>query len=261
MAGKRGPRPCQLLRRGRQPRRRRAVPYSGDPCMIQGASTPQPAQSSQLGAHGPPGQAVASPCPRCALNLPHGAGDLVSAGVDAGSVSRFPELATFVDRVVVDPQRHQQGGQHGITQRPGRRLVSIGVVVGGGGDLENLADRLDPPSTPTGLRIPVGVVVGDYFVRRRSSSAPKKVAAAWRMSFARRSSLFFLRSVTSSSCSAVVTPCWCPTSMSAYLTQARRDSFPTPSWQATREITPWSPGSACRSSPTIRTARSFNSAG
>jgi len=55
-----------------------------------------------------------------------------------------------------------------------------------------------------------------------------KVADAWRMSFARRSSLFSLRSVTNSSCSAVVTPCWCPVSMSACLTQARRDSFPRP---------------------------------
>ncbi len=91
-------------------------------------------------------------------------------------------------------------------QRPSRWRSGLSVVVGGGGDLQGLADRLDPPSTPTGLDVTVGVDEGDYFVRRRSSSAPKKLAAAWRMSFARRSSLTSLRSVFSSSCSAVVNP-------------------------------------------------------
>jgi hypothetical protein len=66
---------------------------------------------------------------------------------------------------------------------------------------------------------------------------------------------------TNSSCSTVVDPGWRPASTSACLTQARRDSLPTPSWRATLEITPWSPGSACRTSPTMRTARSFSSGG
>jgi hypothetical protein len=63
-----------------------------------------------------------------------------------------------------------------------------------------------PPSTPTGLSVAVGVDEGDYFVRRRWSSAPKKVPAAWRMSLARWSSLTSLRSLTSSSCSTIVNP-------------------------------------------------------
>ena len=138
--------------------------------------------------------------------LAHEAGHLVPADVVAGPPRRLGQLAASVDRVIVHPESDQQRDEDGVTESTRRGRPGLGVVVGGGGDLEQFADRLDPPSTPTGLTVAVGVDEGDYFVRRRSSSAPKKVAAAWRMSFARRSSLFSLRSVTSSSCSAVVTP-------------------------------------------------------
>ena len=72
--------------------------------------------------------------------------------------------------------------------RPGRRRPLLMGVVGVRGDLaavlgEHPADRLDP-ETP-----PVSVDEGDYLCDWRSSSAPKKVAAAFKISFARRSSL------------------------------------------------------------------------
>ena len=58
------------------------------------------------------------------------------------------------------------------------------VVVGGRGDLQGLADRLDPEP------LPVSVDERSYFGCRRSSSAPKKIAADFSISFARRSSRF-----------------------------------------------------------------------
>src|ERR687898_3271689 len=63
-------------------------------------------------------------------------------------------------------------------------------VVGGRGDLQHLADRLDPEPPP------VPVDVGDHFLRWRSSSAPKKAAAVFKISLARRSSLFSRSSST-----------------------------------------------------------------
>jgi hypothetical protein len=72
----------------------------------------------------------------------------------------------------------------------------------------------------------VGVDEGDYFFCRRSSSAPKKVAAACKMSLERRSSFTSLRSSFSSACSVVVSPARAPKSISDCLTQARSDSDP-----------------------------------
>jgi hypothetical protein len=76
------------------------------------------------------------------------------------------------------PEFLKLGPEVGIADRPGRGRPNLGGVVGGRGDLQLLADRLDSPSTPTGLIVAVGVDEGDYLVRRRSSSAPKKLAAA-----------------------------------------------------------------------------------
>ena len=104
------------------------------------------------------------------------------------------------------PERHQQRGEEGVTDRPGRERPGLGVVVGGGGDCELRADRLDPPSTPTGHTVAVGVDEGDYLVRRRSSSAPKKLAAACKMSLERRSSFTSLRNSFSSDCSSALSP-------------------------------------------------------
>ena len=159
----------------------------------------------------------------------HETGHLVPADVVAGPVGRLGQLAPSVDRVVVLEELFELGPELGVADCPSRGRPNLGGVVGGRGDRELLADRLDSPSTPTGLIVPVGVDEGDYLVRRRSSSAPKRLAAAWRMSLARRSSLTSYRSSTSSSCSLVVTPARMPPSTSACLTQVRSDSVPTPS--------------------------------
>ena len=154
----------------------------------------------------------------------------------AGAPCRLGQLAPPVGRVVAFPEDLEGGTQLGVTDGPGRRGPGLGVVVGGGGDLQGLADRLDPPSTPIGHVVPMGVDEGNYFFARRSSSA-QKVAAAWRMSLERRSSKFSLRRRLGSACSSLVSPGRLPASTSARFTQARRDSSPMPSWRATREIT------------------------
>jgi hypothetical protein len=59
-----------------------------------------------------------------------------------------------------------------------------GSVVGGGGDLQHPADRLDPEL------VLVGVDVAGHLGRRPSSSAAKKADALLRISLARRSSRF-----------------------------------------------------------------------
>lgn len=69
-----------------------------------------------------------------------------------------------------------------------------------------MADRLDPPSQPTGVATPVGVDEGDYLFGRPSSSVAKKTDAALRMSLARRSSRFSRSSCAMRCASAVDVP-------------------------------------------------------
>ena len=152
------------------------------------------------------GEALLGPGGATDALLSHEPGHLVPPDVDVPTSGRLPELAAAVDGVVLLPQGPQLRSGGGVPHGPGRRRPGLGVVVGGGGDLQFGADRLDPPSTPIGLLVPMGVDEGDYFFPRRSSSAPKKVAAACRMSLERRSSKFSLRSRFSSACSSVVRP-------------------------------------------------------
>jgi hypothetical protein len=122
-------------------------------------------------------------CPGGALNaqLVHQPSHLAPPHVDVPVPGRLPELPAFIDQVVLLSQNPELRTDGGIADRPRRGWSRLGVVVGGGGDLELLADRLDPPSTPIGRAVPMGDE-GGYFVPRRSSSAPKKVAAAYRTS-------------------------------------------------------------------------------
>src|ERR1017187_6240891 len=69
----------------------------------------------------------------------------------------LPEPAAAIDRVGVFPERGQRGAQLGVAQCPVRRRPGLGGVIGGGGELQLRADRLDPPSTPTSPVVPVGV--------------------------------------------------------------------------------------------------------
>ncbi|MEU9006373.1 hypothetical protein [Streptomyces sp. NPDC048551] len=103
-----------------------------------------------------------------------------------------PDLPRSVDRVVGLENVADPLLEFSIPHRPGRRCglaVAVGVV-GGGGDLavalgESPADRLDAAEA-------VPVLVDERYERvcGRSSSAAKKPAAAFKMSFARLSSAF-----------------------------------------------------------------------
>jgi len=158
------------------------------------------------GGVGPGGEAFLRSAGSAYALVAHETGHLVPADVMAGSPGGLGQLAPAVDRVVVRPQLDQLGAELSVTDGPGREGPGLGVVVSGGGDLQLFADRLDPPSTPTGLSVAMGVDEGDYFLCRRSSSAPKKLAAACKMSLARRSSRFSLRNCFNSVCSVVLNP-------------------------------------------------------
>jgi hypothetical protein len=75
-----------------------------------------------------------------------------------------PHLPGAIDPevVVVDPADLDL--QLLIATPAGRRRPAAGVVVGGRGDRQDHADRLDPEP------VPVGVDVGDHLLGRRSSS-------------------------------------------------------------------------------------------
>ena len=148
--------------------------------------------------------------PLLALDTPyiqptHQAGDLVAAG----SPGRDPQLARPIDAVVGLPQDQQQRHHLRVAHRTRRRRAALGRPIRGGGHLQRSADGLDPET---------GTIRVDELQDhrcRRSSSAPKKTAARWRISFARRSSRFSWRSFLSSSLSAVETPTRAPASISA----------------------------------------------
>jgi hypothetical protein len=85
------------------------------------------------------------------------------------------ELASSIDGVVLLEQTHQLWPDFIVALFTCRGWTGFRLVVGGGGDLELLQDRLDSPSKPIGLVVPVGFDESNYFVDRRSNSAPKKV--------------------------------------------------------------------------------------
>src|SRR5690606_5746079 len=117
------------------------------------------------------------------------------------------------------------------------------------------ADRLDPET------VPVVVDERDYFFDWRSSSAPKKADAAFRISLARRSSLFSRSSSRIRSRSSVVTPGRWPASVSARRTQTRSVSRLMSNFDAIDSIAFHCDGYSCWCSNTIRTARSRSSGG
>ena len=119
---------------------------------------------------------------------------LVATTVEPATLCRLRELASSVDGVVLLEDRLDLGTEFVVTELTRRGRTGLRVVVGGRGDLQLCADRLDPPATPTGFVVPVGVDEGNYLFCRRSSSAPKKVAAACKMSLARCNSRTSFRS-------------------------------------------------------------------
>ncbi len=149
------------------------------------------------------------------------------------------------------------------TALPGQDLVG-----GAGTDRcalvgQDRTDRLDCSPHPVD-RDPVGVGNDELHedLAGRSSSAAKKPAAAFRISFARRSSRFPLRSLRTSAESRSPGAGRVPVSTSARQTHLRTASvLPTPSFVATDRIASHSGTCSARTSATIRTARSRSSAG
>ena len=110
------------------------------------------------------GEALLGPAGTTNAQLAHNASDLFAAHGLAGALRGRPELALAVHGVVRHPDRQQHNAQLHVAQGALRGWTGLGVVVGGGGDLQLRTDRLDPPSTPTGQVIPVGVDESDYFL-------------------------------------------------------------------------------------------------
>src|SRR6266545_2752911 len=129
------------------------------------------------------------------------------------------------------------------------------LVVGGRGDRQQLADRLDPEP------VLVGVDVGDHLLGRRSSSAAKKAEALLRISLARRSSRFSRSRAFRRSRSSVVRPGRRPSSVSARRTHLRSVSEETPNLPAIEQIAAHCEGCSSWCSNTMRTARSRSSCG
>ena len=136
----------------------------------------------------------------------HQPGDLVPADVVPGAAGGLPQLAGTVDPVVVLPQLAVSCGPSAASRcGPGRRWPGLGRVVGARSDLHlrrgrMVHDRLDPEARA------VGVDERDYLLCWRSSSAPKKLAARFRISLARFSSRFSCSSSAIRCASAVLTP-------------------------------------------------------
>jgi len=96
----------------------------------------------------------------------------------------LPHLAGPVDAVVSGVHPSDRLLQRLVAEAARTGPAVLGGAVAGRGDLQHATDRLDPEA------IPMGVDIADYLCERRSSSAPKKAAAVFKISLARRSSLF-----------------------------------------------------------------------
>ena len=133
---------------------------------------------------------------------------------------RLPPAAATAQILHDKPNRHTTSpptrkAQLGVADRPWRLGPLLGGVIRGWGDAKDFGDRLDSPTQLTATPILVFIDEPDHFFDWRSSSAPKKCAAALRMSFARRSSAFSRFNRFNSARSSVVAPGRRPVSFSA----------------------------------------------
>src|SRR5664280_651162 len=190
----------------------------------------------------------------------HQALDRAAGDPGALPVELAPDLVGPVDVEVLPVYPENLDLQVLVPEGALRRWALLRCPVGVRGDLaavlgEHPADRLDPEA------VSVDVDVGDYLCCRRSSSAPKKVAADLRISLARRSSLFSRSRAFIRARSSVVSPGRRPSSVSARRTQSRKVSRLIESFSATEPIAAHWDGYSSWWSRTMRMARSLISAG
>jgi hypothetical protein len=93
----------------------------------------------------------------------HQSRHLVATAVEVSALGGLGELAPSVDGVVLLPEVLLLGTQFLVADLTLRRRAGLRVVVSAGGNVQLFADRLDPPSTPTGFVVPVGVDERNYF--------------------------------------------------------------------------------------------------
>lgn len=131
---------------------------------------------------------------------------LVPADDPSGATRGFPELADPIDAVVVLPQCDQLRGEDRVADGTRGRGAVLRGVVRARGHLQQRADGLDSERSAFDDVVCVRVDERDYFRCWRSSSAPKKLPARFRISFARRSSRFSCSSSRIRLASEVLTP-------------------------------------------------------
>src|SRR5579885_1505582 len=165
------------------------------------------------------------------------------------------DLARPVHATVLAPHAFDVWLQLLVAYATATRRPRLRRVVRRRGELQRCADRLDPEP------VAVHVDVADHLFGRRSSSAPKKAAADFKISFARRNSKFSRSSCRTRSFSTVVNPARRPPSTSSWRTQFRNVSGCTPSCSPTSLNPPVSRPRARRHSNTSVTARSRTSSG
>src|SRR3981189_1037672 len=166
-----------------------------------------------------------------------------------------PDLPHAVDAEVLREHPLHLDLQFGVPLRTGRTLAGADPLgdmrmVGGRGDRQRLADRLDP------IRFPMIIDERDHGFTRRSSSAWAKYADALRrISFAWRSSLFSRSKAFSFSAISVGTPARLPLSTSAFFTHSRSVCAVQPILAETETIVAQRDGCSCSCSSTSGTAR------
>src|SRR5712691_661818 len=131
---------------------------------------------------------------------------------DAFPEQLSPDLLNPVDAEVVAVHATDVPLQLLVAHPPRCGPPAFDRIVSRGGNLQRLADRLDPES------ITIRVDIAGHFGSRGSSSRAKKAEAVFKISLARRSSRFSFSSSTIRCRSAVVTPGRSPWSTSAFLT-------------------------------------------
>ena len=139
---------------------------------------------------------------RCA----HQPAGLVSTDLDPRHGGRLPELTGPVNAIIRLPEPDEPRRHNSVADRPRRRRTILRGVIGARSYLQQTADGLDSERATLDDVVLVRVDERDYFRCWRSSSAPKKDAARFKISLARRSSRFSCSSSRILCASSVLTP-------------------------------------------------------